>query len=205
MTPAFSLIQVLVPILRQEVGSQPCSQPNLTCSCLAVGFSSQEAVVEFERSIKSQVPSETERLLQRMGFRRISEAHCWYVFFKLQTPSTRISLHGTGALYTEPILSSLTVRWRFKICLYYTCLQWWHVALLGEESTQTVEFSWIYPDTFPPSCRGTVWSHHTTDTADTTVGADNRLARGDVTGNSARWEKLISFGRGGVGWWPTTF
>lgn len=26
-------------------------------------------------------------------------------------------------------------------------------SIVGEESTQTVEFSWIYPDTFPPAAQ----------------------------------------------------
>ena len=66
----------LVPILRQEVGSQPSSQPNL-----------QEAVVEFERSIKSQVPSETERLLQRMGWEAKSVGIS-FVGFKHHPPAS---------------------------------------------------------------------------------------------------------------------
>ena len=158
----FSLIQVFSHFCNQKLPScQPSSQPNLT--------GSQEAVVEFERSIKSQVP--IPKVVAADGLRsQISEAHCWYFFFRHYMPS--------------------------QFCPFYLAL-----TVQNTPTTPVLDI----PRYLSSSCRGTVWTHHATDTTDTTVGADNRLARGDVTGNSARWEKLISFGWGGVGWWPTTF
>lgn len=83
------------------------------------------------------------------GLRRISEAHCWYFFFRLQTPPTAsqcmalvhciansVKFDGALTVQNMPIL---------HLSSMVTC------SIVGEESAQTVEFSWIYPDTFPPA------------------------------------------------------